>query len=135
MEENTIYTFRPLKASDSFLMFKLISKIGVNEFAACFEKDGIKKVIEKAQKTGKLENINTVVGISVTLEIANVVIGNLPKAEGEIFQLLADTSNLTAEEVKDLPLATFAEMVINFVKKDEFRDFVEVVLKSFKKEN
>ena len=77
----------------------------------------------------------TMVGISVMLEIANVIIGNLPKCETEIYQLLSNVSNLSVEEVKGLGFATFAEMVLDFVKKDEFRDFIKVVSKSFKVAN
>ena len=126
-----VYEFRKLNSTDTFLMFKIIGKIGINEFTACFDKDAVKQMIS----TVSGDNANTVVGISVMLEIANVIIGNLPKCESEIYQMLSNTSNLTVEEVRELDFATFAEMVISFIKKEEFKDFISVVSRLFKSEN
>lgn len=127
------YTFRELKSKDVFLMSKIIGKIGMNEFTACFEKDGIKNMI--ASFTGENKetaDFASVVGISVILEIANVILGNLPKCETEIFQMLSNVSGMSIKEVEDLDMVTFADMVIEFVKKEEFKDFIKVVSKLFK---
>lgn len=134
--ENTVkepvYIFRTLKSEDTFLMFKIIGKIGINEFTACFEKDTVKQMIAAVTGDGSKENMTTIVGFSVILEIANVIIGNLPKCEAEIYQMLSNTSNLTVKQVKELDFITFTEMVIDFVKKEEFKDFISVVSKLFK---
>ena len=87
------YTFRTLKSTDVFLMSKIISKIGINEFTACFEKDGIKKLIESANGGNEEVDLASTVGLSVVLEIANVILGNLPKCEKEIFQMLSSVIN------------------------------------------
>ena len=127
-----VYTFRKLNSTDVFLMFKILGKIGINEFAKSFDKDTIKNLVKS---TKGAENAASLVGISVILDIANAIIGNLPKCESEIYQILANTSNLTVEQVKNLDFITFTEMVIDFVKKEEFKDFIKVVLKSFKPVN
>lgn len=139
MVEIKPYTFRTLSSVDVFPMFRIISKIGINEFTACFESDTLKQVIKMfTEKTGDddkqttNDDILTMAGISVTLEIANVVLGNLPKCENDIYHLLSQTSNLSVDDIKGLPMATFAEMVIDFIKKDEFSDFIKVVSKLFK---
>lgn len=135
------YTFRTLGGEDVFLMFKIIGKIGVKEFNACFENDGIKKLVsammgEKAAKAkeddDEAEQSVSVTYISVILEVADVIFRNLPKCESEVFQMLSQTSDLTVAQVKGLPLAQFTEMVIDFIKKEEFRDFIKVVSKLFK---
>lgn len=125
------YTFRKLSAVDVFPMFKIIGAIGINEFTACFEKDGIKNMIASFTGESK-EDMSSIVGISVILEIANVIIGNLPKCENEIYQILSQTSNLSVAQVKKLDMAVFFEMVIDFIKKEEFKDFIKVVSKLFK---
>ena len=130
-----LYTFRKLNSTDTFLMFKIIGKIGVNEFAACFEKDTVKQMIIAATGGENKENATAIVGVSVILEIANVIIGNLPKCEAEIYQMLSQTSDLTVKQVKELDFATFAEMVIDFIKKEEFKDFIKVVSRLFKPVN
>lgn len=128
------YTFRKLRGEDIFLMSKIIGKIGVKEFNACFENDGIARLVaymmgEKAANAdGEPASITY---IAVTLEVADVVFNNLPKCENEIIQMLSRTSNLTVAQVKELDLAQFTEMVIDFIKKEEFRDFIKVVSKLF----
>ena len=133
------YKFRPLCGEDVFPMFKIISKIGVKEFNACFENDGIKHLIagmmgekmKQADEAGEDPSVS-VTYISVILEVADVLFTNIAKCENEVFQMLSRTSNLSVEQVKKLPLAQFTEMVIDFIKKDEFRDFIKVVSKLFK---
>ena len=128
MSEATLdkkYNFRPLAASDMFLMSKIIGAIGVNEFSACFGGD----VLEAMKGNGASA---AAVGTAVFFEIANVIFKNLPKCEKDIYTMLASVSGMTEKEVKELDFVTFTEMVIDFVKKEEFRDFIRVVSKLFK---
>ena len=127
-----VYTFRTLEATDVFLMFKILGKIGINEFAECFGKDAVQKMLSTVTGEDGMKNFTQMMGITVTLEVVNVIIGNLPKCEQEIFQMLANTSNLTVGQVKKLDFPTFTAMVIDFVKKDEFKDFIKVVSVLFK---
>jgi len=136
--EKPVYTFRKLNSTDVFLMCKIIGKIGISEFTACFEKDTVKNMISKFKdkKTDgeKTDGEKTVamVGIAVVLELANVIIGNIPKCEAEIYEMLSNVSGLTVSQVKELDFVTFTEMVVDFVKKDEFKDFIKVVSKLLK---
>jgi hypothetical protein len=133
IEEVKPYTFRILQSKDVFLISKIIGKIGVNEFTACFEKDGIKNMIASVTGEAKEEaDFASVVGISVILEIANVILGNLPKCEKEIFQMLSSVTGMSVEEVEGLDMVVFVEMVVDFIKKEEFKDFIKVVSKLFK---
>lgn len=131
------YTFRRLSSSDVFLMFKIIGKIGVKEFNACFENDGIKNLVaammgeKKANADGEEQSLS-VTYIAVILEVADVIFKNLPKCEADIFQMLSQTSDLSVDEVRALDFAVFTEMVIDFIKKEEFKDFIKVVSKLFK---
>lgn len=127
-----VYTFRKLEATDVFPMFKILGKIGIDEFAECYGKESVQKMLGMVANGNNAENVLQTMGIAVTLEIANVVLGNLPKCEQEIFQMLSSVSNLEVDEVKKLDFATFAEMVIDFIKKDEFKDFIKVVSVLFK---
>lgn len=135
--EEKPYTFRPLQAEDTFLMLKIIKAIGIKEFKACFEDGGIQELIaqsvNKDEEGEQGDNKDSVVkaGIAVFLELADVIVGNLPKCEKEIFQMLANTSNLSEAEVRKLGFADFFGMLIDFFKKDEFKDFFKVVSKLF----
>lgn len=127
-----VYTFRKLEAPDVFPMFKILGKIGINEFAESFGKESVQKMLNTVTDKDGLSKFTTMVGISVVAEMANVIISNLPKCEADIYNLLANTSNLTVTQVKKLDFATFIEMVIDFIKKDEFVDFVKVVSRLFR---
>ena len=136
METNTteaVYTFRRLNSTDIFLMTKIIGKIGINEFTACLEKDSVKHMLNSI--TGKDSTNTTMVGISVILEAANVIMGNISKCESEIYQLLANVSGMPVKDIKGLDGVIFFEMVMDFVMKEEFRDFIRVVSKRFNMAN
>ena len=124
------YTFRPLEASDVFLMSKIIGAIGVNEFSACFDGDAIRNMIADVKKVGN--DSAAIVGVSVFLKVADVLFKNLPKCENDIYKMLANVSGMTEQEVKKLDFVTFTEMIIEFVQKEEFRDFIKVVSRLFK---
>ena len=129
------YKFRTLGGEDVFLMFRIIGKIGVKEFNACFEHDGIKHLVAAMMGEKMMEQEESSVSvtyITVVLEVADVIFRNLPKCEDEVFQMLSQTSNLTVAQVKKLNLAQFTEMVIDFIKKEEFKDFIKVVSRLFK---
>ena len=125
----TKYTFRRLNSTDVFLMFKIIGKIGINDFAKCFEQNNLQALIKNSKDMDKTA---AMVGISVVLDMANIIVSNLPKCEKEIYEMLSNVSNLTIDEVKALDFVTFTEMVIEFIKKEEFKDFFKVVSRLFK---
>ncbi len=126
-----LYTFRRLNSTDIFLLTKIIGKIGINEFTACLEKDTVKNLIGNLTGKESTDNATTMIGISVMLEMANVVIGNISKCEAEIYQLLGNVSGMTVKQIKDLDGVIFFEMVLDFIAKDEFKDFIKVVSKRF----
>lgn len=125
------YTFRKLNAADIFPMTNIIKKIGIKEFKTFFEGNKLNEIMGTFSGENNEKSVEAV-GMSVALELADIIFGNLANCEKDIFQLLAQTSNLSIEEVRALELSDFAEMVIDFFKKEELRDFIKVVSKSFK---
>lgn len=123
------YEFRTLKATDLFLVVKLVSKLGLNNITnAC--KDDISKFIDisvkESQENGKSdvkvqakENDYASVGVAV-INIVQVILERLGDCEDEIFKLLEATSNLTMQEIKDLDINTFIAMVKDFVTQEQF---------------
>ena len=120
------FELRTLNATDIFPMSTIISKVGINEFKKCFESDEIKKLI-KGQGKGN----ETAVGIAVALDIGGVILGNLHKCENDIYTFLGRIANVDVEEIKVLSMGEFAELIIEVVKKPEFKDFFSVVSKLF----
>lgn len=121
------YELRSLTSDDIFPMFQIISKIGIREFKSCFESPDVKAAIVKSEGT----DLNSV-GLAVMLDIGGIVLANVPKAKDDIYLLLSQLSGLTKQEIGALPMATFAQMVIDVIRKDEFKDFFQVVSRLFK---
>lgn len=129
------YTFRRLSTVDVFPMFKIISAIGINEFMACLESDSLKNVVNmltSKEDADDMDNIIAMGAVAGILEITNVILGNIGKCESDIYQLLSQTSNMSVAQIKKLDMVIFFEMIIDFIKKEEFRDFIKVVSKLFK---
>lgn len=129
------YTLRALCSKDVFPMSKIISKIGINEFTEAFEGDDIKTLVASFGEDKNLDNAATIVGVTVALDIANVVLGNLSSCEQEIYSLLSGLSGMAKKDIENLPMNVFFEMVIDVIKKDEFKDFFKVVSRLFKSGN
>lgn len=126
--------FKQLKSSDMFIMFKIINKIGLNEIKNQLEPKTIEKLVDSFKAKGKAKDKDSLmysVGLSVSIEMVNVIIGNLPKCEDEIYTLLSRVSGKSKKEISELDMVTFTEYIVEFVKKDEFKDFTKVALKLF----
>lgn len=121
------YELRNLTSDDIFPMFQIISKIGIREFKSCLESPQVQEAIANSEGV----DLNSV-GLAVVLDVAGILLSNLPKAKEDIYLLLSNLSGLTKQEIGALPMATFAQMIVDVVKKDEFKDFFQVVSRLFK---
>lgn len=124
------YTLRQLTADDIFPMFKIISKVGIREFRACFDSPSVKAAMANAAND-KGDMMNAV-GLAVAFDVGGLLVDNLPKCRDDLYQLLSQLSGMKKQEISELPLPTFAEMIIDVIQKDEFKDFFQVVSKLFK---
>lgn len=123
------YEFRKLSAEDMFLMFRIIGKIGIRELKNCLSGDEVSTLMASA-KAGTDKAI-TAIGVSVMFDAVDIILGNVYKCEREIYQLLAQVSGMAEGDIKADALL-FTNMVIDFVKKEEFPAFIKVVSKLFK---
>ncbi len=139
------YQLRELCAEDMFPMFTILRKIGIKEFKECFSKEMIENLVEvfmngakaKNEAEGEVAQDNTLVvaGISImpsVLDIADVLLANIPKCEHDFYKFLANISNLKVDEIKKLKMADFVGMIVDVIKKEEFKDFFKVVSELFK---
>lgn len=127
------YTLRNLTADDVFPMFQIINKIGFKEFKNCFNSADVQEVITKSMNGGAPGKDALVsIGVTVGIDIASVIIANMERCKLDLYSLLAGLSGLTAAEVGKLPMVTFFEMIVDVIKKDEFKDFFGVVSRLLK---
>lgn len=131
---NKPYMFRSLKSKDLFPMVKIISKIGLNELSAVLDKNTMQQLVNQAKNEAENNGdaLAYLVGVDVITKIVNKVLEHLPDCQKEIYTLLSNTSNLSVQELEELELATFIEMVFDFVRMDGFKDFFKAASKCLK---
>lgn len=116
------YEFRKLTAADIFPLSTIISKLGVNKLKECFNPEAL--------KAGETDA--SALGMHVAFDIAGLVLENAEKCENDIYNLLSKTSNLTAEEIKEMSPGDFMKMLVAFIQKEEFKDFFRAASQLFK---
>lgn len=120
------YELRTLTAKDVFPVCAIIDKIGVKEFKGCMASDEVQKAIKKMNGKATDDSLSAI-GMTVMLDIAGVIISHISAAEDDIFSFLSSLSGISKKDLKDIPLPTFAQMIIDVVQKEEFKDFFSVV--------
>lgn len=128
------FELRELKSQDIFPMFKILGQIGLDELKDIMSGENIKSLIANTEKDEN-GDITTVLGFNLVLEIAGVVMNNLPKCEKDIYKFLSGLSGMSEKQIADLSMVTFTEMIIAVIEKDEFKDFFKVVSRLFNKVN
>lgn len=119
------YTLRKLEAGDLFPLTAIISKIGIKQIKDCFATDDVMEAIKNMGADGENNSIEKI-GLSLALEMANVVFANLQNCRNDIYNLLSQLSGKTQDEIAHLPLHIFMQMIIDVIRKEEFKDFFGV---------
>ncbi len=95
------YTLRRLKDGDLFPLLKILKKIGIRDCKEAF--------IQVASGEKSVKEI----GVMASFDIADILIGNLAKAEDEIYELWSDLSGIPAGEMKDMEFGTLPLMIMD----------------------
>lgn len=143
------YTFRKLNSTDLFPMIKIISKIGIDELTQVLDTNFLQNIVskvrtEQAEKFEAVEGTEQVeqteqaekpadnvflIGMGIALKVANKILEHIPSCENEIYTLLGNVSGMGSAKVKELDLDVFLEMIMDFIMKDEFKNFFKVASK------
>ena len=119
------YTLGKFKSTDVFTMATMLSKIGLGQVADGFGRENIMQILSES-KGKKKEEVTAFTGMQMTLQIAEIILSNLNKCEAEIFKLLSSVTGASVEELRDLDAEVFAELVIDVVTMQQFKDFFKV---------
>lgn len=133
------YKLRALCADDIFPMVNIISKIGIDNMADCFDPkemaDMMNSVVSTSDEADGKESSNDAmadivtkqIGIKVIMKLVGLLLKNLGKIKKELYQFLVGLSGMSEKEIATLPLGTFTQMIVDVFKKEEFSDFFQVV--------
>lgn len=116
------YTLGKFKSTDVFVMATLLSKIGLGKAADSFGRDNIISILNE-NKGKKKEDISAYTGMQMILQIADIVLANLDKCEGEIFRLLSSVTGADIDELRDLDAEVFVDVIIDVLTMKQFKDF------------
>lgn len=125
------YELKTLTSKDIFTMINLISKFGIDEFKKCFDPKIVQQMVDENGEI-KGDQLMSVVGINIAFDVASIVITNIGKCENEIYEFLVNISNLKRQDIEKMSPAEFAQMIIDVIQKEEFKDFFGVVSKLLK---
>lgn len=134
------YEMRTLNATDIFPMLNIISKIGLRNIKSLVNDGTINSIVASAKASKdatdeskeQSKDMLEKVGISLFLELGDIVCGNIMKCQDDIFNFLANLCDVDVEEMKHIGMDEFAELCIRFLKKDELGDFMKAVSKFLK---
>jgi hypothetical protein len=142
-----VIELRELKAKDILPMVKILQKIGLKHIREMLTPDKIKELMtamksedpkpdqdqqddqQGDQKQEEKIDGRTILGFNLIMEVVGLVLDNLPACESDIYKFIGSISNLTAEQVADLPLGEFTDIIVRILKDDGFSDFFKAVSK------
>ena len=130
------YTLKPLTAEHMFMMFQLLSKLGVKDLREIINPDSIKKLMEVAKDKQNNKNtdlnLDTIFGATMISDVVSLVVRNIPYCKNEVYNLLSSLSGIPNKELAKVDMVTFTNMIIDVVKKPEFKDFFKAVSRLLK---
>lgn len=124
------YKLRKLVGKDIFKISKLLHKIGFRRLQEIFGNDKLDIAINEVF-TGNISNMSYIG--SVVSSFACVVVESLSDIEEELPELLESVSNLSREEIDNLPIEDWAQMIKDLITKEQFAVFFKRIFLSFVK--
>ena len=114
------FELRKMTSADIFPMCTIIKKIGIDEVKKMINSPELIAMVSDSK--GK-EDKSTAIGMSFMLDIASLIIGNIPKCENDLYKFLASIAKTTEKELREISPADFLDLVIAVIKHEDFKDF------------
>lgn len=124
-------TLRTLKSSDLFIVVGILNKIGFKEMKKIFTPENLSLLKDRVQGEDKDLDATSIFGFNIIMDVTQIILDNLSKIEGDLYRFLGSLTDKEAEEIRDLPLPDFADLIVQVIKKPEFPDFFKAVSKLF----
>ena len=111
------YTLRRFNDGDLFPLLKILKKIGLKDCKEAFMQ------VSTGEKTLKQ------IGILASFDLADILIGNLTKVEEEVYNLYADMSGVSANEIREMEFGTLPLMIMDSFNEVKNTSFFKVLSK------
>ena len=125
------YELRKPKATDIFVVSKIIKGIGLKNIANCFNSDEINLIRKSVSGDEVTDDVLYKAGATIMLSIGDLVLEKMEVVQNDLIKFISNLTGLKVKEVEDLSITDFAEIVMAIIKEPDFVDFIKVVLKSF----
>ena len=109
------YTLRKFKDGDLSIWLRILKKIGIKDCKEAF--------IQVMSGEKNLRDI----GILASFDLADVLIGNLPKIEEEVYFLYSDLSGIPVEDIKEMEFGTLPLMIYDSIREVKNTAFFKVL--------
>lgn len=133
------YKFRKPESQDIGYACAIVEKIGIENIVECFKSPEVTKYIHSLMKNKNDEQGKEVklsddeldkVGVFVLIKIGNLILRKMKLVQDDLFEFIANLTDLEVETVAHLPLSQFTKLFMQIIKDPEFKDFISVVLES-----
>ena len=106
------YRLRPLKDKDLFPMLNILKKAGIKDLKSAFVQDayGGKNSQDASEDTQNKKSIKDI-GLMTAFDLVDILLGNLPNIEDEVYDLWSDISGIPVDEMKEQEFGTLPLMI------------------------
>ena len=127
-------SIRKPKAKDLFVVSKIIKGVGLKNIVDCFNSEELKDFANKLQsenKTDFTDEQTMKAGAIIMMNVGELILDKLDVVKDDLIKFMSNLTEMSVNEIEDLPLYDFAEIFFKIIKEPDFADFIKVVLKSF----
>lgn len=135
-DQETLYVLRNPKATDIASFLKLFSKLRIKELKESISGDTLKSIIQiELDKNNDDDDAFERIGISLAFEMIDIIIERLSECQWEVFKCLSCLSGMSVEDIAELDLSVFTQMLYDAIMLPGFVDFIKVVSRLYKKKH
>lgn len=118
------FTLRRMTSADIFPLCTIIKKLGIEEIKKIMNSPEMMKMVSGVQNSKKTDDEKIFeIGFNGVLDVAILVVGNIPKIETDLYKFLASMTKMSEKELRDISPADFLDLIIAVVKHEDFKDF------------
>lgn len=135
-DQETLYVLRNPKATDIASFLKLFSKLRIKELKESISGDTLKRIIQiEREKNKDDDDAFESIGISLAFEMIDIIIDRLSECQWEVFKCLSCLSGMSVEDIAELDLSVFTQMLYDAIMLPGFADFIKVVSRLYEKKH